>query len=180
MKILSNPKTIVLILAANFIVLISLFVWFYTSYIRAESPEATCNGEYLSKTLANNILPNYEFIGPSGGNEYENLVKGKVLLVFLNSECAACQKEVTLLSKHFAEINSQVRIVGVTTESRKKADSFSADYKLQFPIVLDENGDMMFEAGVRCTPTNFILQDGIIKKIHFGTFDSLEQLIKSL
>ncbi len=180
MKILSSPKTLVLILVANLIVLISLFVWFYTSYLRAESPEATCNGEYLSKTLTNNILPNYELTDLDGNNEYEYLVKGKVLLVFLSSECSACQKEVVFLSKNFSEISGRIRIVGVTTESKKTAEAFSADYNLQFPLVLDKNGDMMFEAGVRCTPTNFFLEDGIVKKIHFGTFDNLEQVTKSL
>lgn len=180
MNVLSNPKTLVLILAANLVVLVSLFAWFYTSYLGTESAEATCNGEYLSKTLTNNLLPSYELIDLNGNNEYENLIKGKVLLIFLSSECSACQKEVVFLSKHFSEISSRVRIVGVTTESRKRAESFSADYKLQFPLVLDKNGDMMFEAGVRCTPTNFILDNGIVKKIHFGTFDNLEQLMNFL
>lgn len=180
MKILSNPKTIVLILSANFIVLVSLFVWFYTSYVRVENPEATCNGEYLSRTLANNPLPNYEFTDLNGNSEYENLIKDKVLLVFLRSDCAACQKEVAFLSEHFTEISSQVRIIGVTTESKKQAESFIRNYKLQFPIILDKNGDMMLKARVSCTPTNFIIENGIIKKIKFGFFDNLEQLVKSL
>ncbi len=180
MKILSNPRTIVFILSANFIVLISLFIWFYSQYSTAKNSEAVCNSEFLTKTLINNILPRYEFIDSNGNDQYENLNKGKILLVFLRSDCPACQKDVAFISEHFSEITGQMRIVGITTENNDKIDAFIKEYGLQFPIFTDKNGDMMLKARVMCTPTNFILENGFIKSIIFGKLNNLEELNKSL
>lgn len=178
MKIPSSPKTIIVILSANIIILTSLFIWFYSKSKDAENSNGICNSELLSKTLINKVLPKYEFIDPDGNNQYENMIKGKVLLVMLKSDCPACQKEITLLSEHFTEISNQIRIIGITMENEDQTKSFIKKNNIQFPIIIDKNGDMMLKARVACTPTNFIVENGIIKKITFGKFNTLEEIIE--
>ncbi len=181
MKFLSNFKVIILILAANFVLLLSFFVWTYSkSLSNAENLKEQCNSEFLSNTLVNNFLPKYKFVDFDGRSVYENLTQGKVLLVYLRSDCSSCQKEATLLSKHFAEISNRIKIIGVTLEDKSKVELFIKDYNLQFPIIFDKNGDMMLKAKISCTPTNLFIENGIIKKVAVGNFKNAEDIIQSL
>jgi thiol-disulfide isomerase/thioredoxin len=108
------------------------------------------------------------------------LRKGKVLLVFLTTECEACQKEIRLLSHLESRIAGKIKIYGVGMENQTQVMSFIKNNEVETRILLDKNGALMSSLGVKYFPTKLLLQDGIIVKSWFGNSPSEDVLLNHL
>ena len=113
-------------------------------------------------------------------DEYENVIKGKVLLVFLTTGCDACKKEVPNISQAMPTLASRVRIYGVCMEGRDKVIQFAEENHIDFPILLDHGGRIIARLGFRYMPTKVLLENGIITKIWYGSSPDKAALIKDV
>lgn len=112
---------------------------------------------------------------------YDNNIRhGKVLLVYLVTGCAGCQKEAEILSQSGFLKDNDVKIYGIADENSDALKSFIQTYNFKFPILLDEYGKFKKDLDIKYFPANFVLEDGIIVKGWFGNPKDKEDLHKKL
>jgi peroxiredoxin len=108
-------------------------------------------------------------------------LRGKTVLVnFWATWCAPCVEEMPSirdLKSHFTEGKFEVLAVNVG-ESRERAEAFLKKVPVNFPILLDPQGDASRNWKVHGYPTTFILgPDGRIRYYHVGELDWSRQTI---
>jgi peroxiredoxin len=113
-------------------------------------------------------------------NEYENIKKGKVLLLFLTTDCDACRKEVGNVSQVLPALASKVAVFGVGIEDRDEVTAFAEKNRMNFPILLDHGAVILNRLGFKFMPTKVLLRDGVITKIWYGTSPDNAALIRDL
>jgi len=113
-------------------------------------------------------------------DQYQNVIKGKVLLVFVTTGCDACRKELSNLSQFAPSLASKVAIYGVGIESRESVKAFVATNHIELPMLLDDGGATIRQFGLKFMPTKVLLQDGAILKIWYGTSPDRNALMKDL
>lgn len=101
-------------------------------------------------------------------------LKGKkILLNFWTSWCPPCKEEMPQLNDFYVQeakkLNVEILAVNITDQeiSLEDVNDFSEEYQLQFPVLLDEQGEVSKRYQVLTIPTSFIIsEDGrIIEKI---------------
>jgi thiol-disulfide isomerase/thioredoxin len=101
--------------------------------------------------------------------------RGKVLLVnFWASWCTPCLEEMPLLLRLAAAMRGKpFAILGVNVEeSRLRAMSTAQRLKLDFPILLDNEGAVFKRWGATVLPTTYVLDAaGVIRYIAQGPID---------
>jgi len=116
----------------------------------------------------------------SGTDEYDEVVTGKVLLVFLTIDCDACKTEVSNLVQAVPSLSSSVRVYGVYIEPRDKVGQFIENTQINFPVLLDNGGAILARLGFKFMPTKILLDDGRIKRIWYGSSASKDELLKDV
>ncbi len=66
-----------------------------------------------------------------------------MLLVYLMNGCAACEKEVRVITENVPKINPEVKIYGVMFQGREVAHQYVQAHHINFPILLDEDGELL-------------------------------------
>ncbi|WP_208649517.1 TlpA disulfide reductase family protein [Ureibacillus thermophilus] len=97
----------------------------------------------------------------------------KILLNFWTSWCPPCKEEMPQLNDFYVQeakkLNVEILAVNITDQeiSPEDVNDFSEEYQLQFPVLLDEQGEVSKRYQVLTIPTSFIIsEDGrIIEKI---------------
>lgn len=110
----------------------------------------------------------------------DDLRHGKVLLVYLVTSCAGCQKEAKILSQPDFLKDNDVKIYGIADENSESLKSFIQAYNFEFPLLLDESGKFKKDLDIKYFPANFVLEDGIIVKGWFGNPKDKDDLNKKL
>ena len=113
-------------------------------------------------------------------DEYEEVTKGKVLLVFLTTDCDACKKEASHMSQAIPSLASKLRIYGVCIEDRGTVIQFTEETHPDFPILLDHGAKILTRLGFRLMPTKVMLQDGIVTRMWYGSSANKAALIKDV
>lgn len=106
------------------------------------------------------------------------VLKGKVLLVYSISSCAACKKELQSLSRSMADMDPETRIFGVMFEDEKVVKNYVEQNDIKVPILLDKDGRLFQELELKYFPSNLTLNNGQIKKAFFGFPKDKEGLIE--
>jgi peroxiredoxin len=94
-----------------------------------------------------------------------------VLLNFWFTTCEPCRVEMPEFQRAFdAHADDGFTVVAVNREEGPETiRTFAEDYDLDFPLLLDEEGDIQFQYGVTGYPSTFILdRDGVIVWRNFG------------
>src|SRR6185295_6666362 len=94
----------------------------------------------------------------SNHDEYQEVAKGKVLLVFLTTDCDACKKEIVNVSQAIPSLVSKVRVYGVFIEKREYVKPFMQENDIEFPILLDHGARILKQLGFSLMPTKVLLQ----------------------
>jgi thiol-disulfide isomerase/thioredoxin len=110
----------------------------------------------------------------------ELLREGKVLLVFLTTDCRPCQQEWELLSRIEPEISDRIKIRDVAIEDRQRIVDFTRDRGIKTQVLLDKNGELRSLLKVKYFPAKYLVVDGTIVKTWFGNSPDRETLLKEL
>jgi peroxiredoxin len=104
------------------------------------------------------------------GNHFslrEALARGPVVAAFFKISCPTCQFALPFLERIYkAHGNQGVTIVGISQNTKKDTDAFTKEFKITFPILLDEMSSYPVSNayGLTNVPTIFwIAQDGEIE-----------------
>lgn len=119
-----------------------------------------------------NIAPDFELKTMDGETKKLSDFRGEpTMLNFWATWCPPCQAEMPDMEKFYKD--TQMPIVSVNlTKSERSMDSvkeFIKDYKLTFPIMLDEKLDASKKYAIQPIPTTYILdKDGRIHAKRIG------------
>ncbi|MBD8071450.1 redoxin domain-containing protein [Bacillus sp. PS06] len=135
-----------------------------------------------------NQAPDFELEQVGGGQLKLSDLRGKkVILNFWASWCPPCKSEMPHMQSFYEDQkggNVEILAVNLTNAERQKdaVDAFVKEYKLSFPILLDQNGEVGEAYRVFTIPTSlFIDSNGIIVKKMIGPMDKqmMEEMITS-
>lgn len=149
-------------------------------------------------TIASNLFANNE--KPSVGGKAPNFtlksmdgetyelsdLKGKAVMVnFWGTFCEPCRYEMPAIQRQFDKWDKEkVVFLGVNLgESKVTVANFIEQYKVSFPILLDNNEETRKRYGVTQYPTTFFIgPDGKISDIHKGVMDDaiIEQKLAAI
>lgn len=130
---------------------------------------------------AGSLLPRAPLVNlKTNRDDYQNVTRGKVLLVFLTTNCDACTKELSNMSQALPSLASKVTVYGVVIEDRDSVNTFIEANPVTFPVLLDHGAAILSRLGFRLMPTKVLLQDGFITKIWYGSSPDKTALIKDV
>ena len=113
-------------------------------------------------------------------DEYENVTKGKVLLVFVTTDCDACRKELATVSQAAPSLASRVNVYGIGIEEPDTVKKFAEVNHIGLPMLWDHGAVMLRQLGFRLMPTKVLLQDGMILKIWYGSSPDNNALLRDI
>jgi len=137
----------------------------------------------ISYTLYANFLQKNERVGAVGelapdfvlkdlnGNEYQlSDYRGKgVFLNFWGTYCEPCKDEMPYMNKLYAEYKDQgVEILAINVgETDLAINTFASKYGIEFPIVVDVNGEVQHAYNIYPLPATFLVDsEGKIVKYY--------------
>lgn len=118
--------------------------------------------------------PDFSLKTPTGETYTLSELKGQAVLVNLWATwCPPCRAEMPAIEKMYNEYKDQGFIVlavnNTIQDNPLKIASFTDEYKLTFPILLDEFGEVNRAYQVRSLPsTYFINRHGVITEVVIG------------
>lgn len=140
---------------------------------RVKPPEQTAPaGSLLPRAPLVNLKTNHD--------DYQTVTKGKVLLVFVTTDCDACRKELSNVSQVVPSLASKVTVYGVGIEDRDTVNTFIEANHVAYPILLDHGATLLSRLGFKFMPTKVLLQDGVITKIWYGSSPDKTALIRDV
>jgi peroxiredoxin len=95
-----------------------------------------------------------------------------VFLNFWGTWCKPCEEEMPYMNNQYKEFKDQgVQVLAVNvSESKFLVNRFAAKHNLEFPIVIDKNGEVLNAYGVDPLPTTFLINpEGKVEKVLTGT-----------
>ncbi|MNO22399.1 Thiol-disulfide oxidoreductase ResA [compost metagenome] len=101
----------------------------------------------------------------------------KVLVNFWATWCPPCKAEMPHMQRFYEDFSDdEVVVLGVNMTSIDKGmeaiEAFTKEYGLTFPIVLDQQGDVMDTYQITGYPTTYAIdQEGIIRAKFIGAID---------
>lgn len=135
----------------------------------------------VASAVSNGLLPKGNLIHlESRIDYYETVTRGRVLLVFLTTNCGACNKEVLTLSQTLPKFPPHLAVYGVFFEDRDKVSKFSQENPIKFPVLLDKGGQIFNGLHLRYFPAKILIENGIVVKTWVGSSPNEESLLKEL
>ncbi len=130
--------------------------------------------------ITNQPLPASTLVDVEGFNVSSKVREGKVLIIFLSSNCPACKKDVEIISKIYTNLSPKIQIYGVSIEKKDDILTFANKNGIKFPILIDVNAELFNKLQIRYFPTKFLIEDGVIIKTLFGNFPNEEKVFEDL
>lgn len=137
--------------------------------------------------------PDFELSSLDGETIKLSDYKGKkVILNFWATWCPPCKAEMPHMQQFYEtkadKQNVEIIAVNLTyaervSNKRSKVETFRNEYKLTFPILLDENGEVGKTYRPITIPTSYLIDtNGIIRKKIIGPMDEemMEQLVSEM
>jgi thiol-disulfide isomerase/thioredoxin len=134
------------------------------------------------------------YLGLEGSGTFKlNQIKTRILIIeILNTYCPHCQHSAPLVNTLYdqiqerADLKDRIKIIGIGVgDNRDEINLFKQDYQVTFPLIPDQEGDIINTFGVQATPT-FIgirLNDrGLPEKFFFqeGGFRKAPRFLKEI
>jgi thiol-disulfide isomerase/thioredoxin len=144
------------------------FVVFYTRNARnAAKPDPVNSGK---------SLPQADLVDDNNQPLPESELKsGRVVLVFITSDCDACRKESEFLRSVVGK-RADVRFYGVISFGDMESSLRDAKTMFPFKVFYDRGFRLAGQLGIRRVPIKIFVDDGVIKKSRGGaTIDEKAQ-----
>jgi peroxiredoxin len=116
-------------------------------------------------------------------------VDAKIIIIeFFNALCPKCHANAPMLNKLYKVIQNDpvlrdVKVIGIAVDSdRSEVDAFRKNFKVPFPLFIDEDFAISVAMGGVDTPTTMILatSNGRVLADHIGVIRDFEDLLKEL
>ncbi|GAB4257014.1 peroxiredoxin family protein [Deferrisoma sp.] len=100
-----------------------------------------------------------------------------VLVVFLQTACRSCLREMLAVKKLHAETEGAFAVLGVFVDMKARDfEGYIRDYDLPFPFTWDPEFTLSNAFGVTFTPASFLLSpDGTVEAVYRGFTVGLEE-----
>jgi peroxiredoxin len=142
---------------------------------------AGCGGQ---NSLVGKPAPDFQFQGSEGQPISLSDLKGSpVLLNFWATWCGPCRGEMPYLQQIYEEwqVMGLILLAINIGESSSEVDKFMQSQGFTFPVLLDSNGAIAAQYGIKYIPTTFFIDsDGTIKEVMGGAFQSKADIEESL
>lgn len=113
-------------------------------------------------------LPYTQFMDSSDQVFDDRIIRnGKVILVFVTPDCAACKREAQFLKTVVGQ-KPDVRFYGVISYGEKKSSLLAAEQVFPFKVFFDEKGQLASALGINLIPIKIFLENGTIRKAWGG------------
>jgi peroxiredoxin len=160
----NKKKRRLLIRSIILILLISAVV--YTLY-------ANFTKDQRGQIQAGDKAPDFVLTDMEGETHKLSDYEGKgVFLNFWGTWCKPCEKEMPYMNNQYKMFKDQdVQVLAVNVgESEFLVNRFASKHNLEFPIVIDENDEVLNAYGVDPLPTTFLINpEGEVVKVITGT-----------
>ncbi|TKC19245.1 peroxiredoxin family protein [Robertmurraya kyonggiensis] len=123
--------------------------------------------------------PDFELVNLEGKTVKLSQFKGKkVMLNFWATWCPPCKEEMPAIQKFYTEKGDSVQILAVNLDPNSNVKEFAEKLKVNFPILLDKNEEVMGAYKILTIPTTFFIDEkGIIINKYLGPL-TVEQMKK--
>lgn len=144
-------------LAVIFVIVFCVsFVVFYTRNNRNKAAQGPVDSD--------KSLPSAELVNESNQRLADSQLKnGRVVLVFITSDCDACLKESEFL-KDLVNKRADVRFYGVISFGDMESSLREAKRKFPFEVFYDQGFQLAGQLGIKKVPIKVFIDNGIIKK----------------
>lgn len=138
------------------------------------------------KPVEGSKAPEFTLVGLDGKQHQLSEYKGKTVMVnFWGTFCPPCKDEMPAIQNQYDKLNKQnAEFLALNLgESKITVQSFVEQYKINFPILLDDKEEVRKRYGVMQYPTTFFIDpEGKIAKIRIGEMDEafIEQTLASI
>lgn len=126
----------------------------------------------------------FDCLGPGPDVSLDRLTGRPTLVNLWATWCLPCREEMPVLQEAFVRYGQQVRFLGVDVQDRPEgASSFVSDLGIDYPHVVDPDGELLAALGVRGLPVTLAVdREGRIVNRVVGQLDAqrLEELIDTL
>ena len=132
------------------------------------------------------VLPPLRFscLGPGPDVSLDRLTGRPTLVNLWATWCGPCREEMPLLQEAYARYAQHVRFLGVDTQDDAEAARwFLADLDVGYPHVVDPDGELLRELGVRGLPVTLAVDENgqvVARSVGQLTPEELEDLIDTL
>ncbi|EIJ78728.1 Thiol-disulfide oxidoreductase resA [Bacillus methanolicus PB1] len=137
----------------------------YTIYANFKKDE-------IEKVAIGERAPDFELTDLNGEKHRLSDYEGQgVFLNFWGTWCKPCEKEMPYINNQYEKFKKQgVQVLAVNVgESDFAVKKFAEKYKLDFPIVIDESGDVQTAFRINPLPATFLIdKEGKVIKYHKG------------
>lgn len=136
-----------------------------------------------------NLAPDFELVTTEGKHIKLSELRGKRLIVNMWATwCPPCKAEVPELERFYEEHHNEgieILAVDLTDSEKRPADvgTFIKDYKITYPVVLDERGEVSKKYQVTSIPTTYVINSkGIIQQKYIGalSYQSLKGIFEKM
>lgn len=104
--------------------------------------------------------------------------KKVVIIDFFASWCVSCKKELPLINKLSKELQ-EVEFIGIDVDEEKDDGlKFQKKLSIDFSVFNDNNQAIIKQFNPVGVPAIYILQDKIVKKVHIGAIDDVDEVLK--
>jgi hypothetical protein len=139
------------------------FVFFYNRIQRSQEVPSDA-----SKSLINKPLPHAQLVDAYGSKVDEQILRrGRVILVFVTTDCDACRTETKFLQTLLGR-RKDVAFYGLVPFGTRPNSPDVAEKMFPFRIFYDEGDSFVSAMGINRVPVKVFLEDGIIKKGWIG------------
>lgn len=133
------------------------------------------------------LAPSFELEGRDGKTYTVGGKRDKALLInFWASWCHPCKLEAPDLVRFWEQYGEELDIYAVNafqTDTKSGIQKFVEEYGIEFPVLIDKEGDVMKLYRVLGFPTNILVdRNGVVKEVLMGYHppDEVEKKLKKL